>query len=199
MSARFLGYVFKERIVIKRRKGEVRYLMKSSNGTAKKDEMKVLDVLEQHAKESAYKIAERCGLSPQKVRRIIKRLEEKELIWGYSAITGENEKNLKHFILLVKRSNASFEATFKKEVVLKKLDDYNPGLVKIENIYLTHGGFDGVVTFYAPDLISAKKLVQAINERIGQYFNDYLLIETLFPIRKNSMKNPNIKNLIEYV
>jgi len=48
--------------------------------------MKVLDVLEQHAKDSISELSKRCGLSSQKVARIIKNLEKKKLIWGYSAI-----------------------------------------------------------------------------------------------------------------
>jgi len=92
-----------------------------------------------------------------------------------------------------------FDASFKKEVIFEKLDEYKTGSVKIEDIYLTHGSFDGVITFYAPDILSAKKLVQEIFRRIGKYFDDYLLLETLFPIRKQGIKNPQLKNLVEYL
>jgi hypothetical protein len=42
--------------------------------------------------------------------------------------------------------------------------------------------FDGVVTFYAKDILSAKKLVQAMSGRIGKYFKEYILLESLFSI-----------------
>jgi len=43
-----------------------------------KDEMIVLDVLEQHAKESIGEIAKKCGFSHQKVWRIIKKFRTEE-------------------------------------------------------------------------------------------------------------------------
>jgi DNA-binding Lrp family transcriptional regulator len=173
-------------------------LSKSNIETMKRDEIKVLDVLEQHAKESIDEIAKRCGLSRQKVARIIKRLEEKKIIWGYSAIADGESRDFKHYILLVKRNTIPFDASFKKELIFNKLDDYLPGLVKVENIYLTHGGFDGVVTFYTADLINAKKFIQELSKKIGKYFEEYLLLENLFPMRKQGVKNPQMKKLVEY-
>ena len=67
--------------------------------------MTVLDVLEQHANENINEIAKKCSFSHQKVRRIIKHLEEKNIIWGYSPITDKNGKDIKHFTLLTTRSN----------------------------------------------------------------------------------------------
>jgi len=57
----------------------VEILAKSSKETMMKDEIKVLDFLEQHAKESVEEIAKRSGVSRQKIWRIIKRLEENEI------------------------------------------------------------------------------------------------------------------------
>ncbi len=82
-------------------------------------------------------------------------------------------------------------------MVLGKLDSFIPELVKVEHIYLTHGSYGGVFTFYAPDLMTAKRLVQSITNSIGQYFDELVLLETLFPIRKSGLKNPQIKQLIE--
>ena len=172
-------------------------MARSSKETILHDEIKVMDALGQHSKDSVDEIAKSCGFSRQKVSRIIKNLEKNKIIWGYAVVTDETAKNLKHFTLLVKRSKVSFAASFKKEVVFEKLDYYNSDSVKIEDIYLTHGSYDGIVTFYALDIISAKKLVQEIFNRIGKYFDDYLLLETLVPIRKQSIKNPHLKDLVE--
>lgn len=161
--------------------------------------MKVLDVLKQHANENIRELSKRCGFSPQKVGRVIKNLEKEKRIWGYTAVEDGEANELKHFILLVKRSKVPFDAFFKKEIVFERLDDYNTGSVKIEDIYLAHGSFDGVITFYAPDIISAKKLVQELFRRIGKYFDDYRLLETLVPIRKQGLKNPQIEKLVEYL
>jgi DNA-binding Lrp family transcriptional regulator len=179
-------------------KRKVGLLSKSSVEAMEKDEMKVLDVLEHHAKESVDEIAKRCGFSRQKVWRTIKRLEENKIIWGYSAIADGESRDYKHYVLLVKRNTIPFDASFKKELIFDKLDNYLPDLVKIENIYLTHGNFDGVVTFYAVNLINAKKLIQEMSKKIGKYFEVYLLLETLFPMRKQGIKNPQMNKLVEY-
>jgi len=107
-------------------------------------------------------------------------------------------RDFKHYVLLVKRNTVPFDASFKKELIFDKLDDYLPDLVKIENIYLTHGSFDGVVIFYAVDLINAKKLIQEISKKIGKHFEVFLLLETLFPMRKQGLKNPQMNKLVEY-
>jgi DNA-binding Lrp family transcriptional regulator len=172
---------------------------KSSKETIEMDEIKVLDALEQHAKDNIGELGKRCGLSPQKVARIIKNLEAKKTIWGYTVITDEQAKNLKHFVVLVKRTNVPVDDTFRKEVVSALIDGQVPRLVKVENIYLTHGISDWIFTFYAPDLISAKKFVDGAFKRYSKYILEYNLIETLFPIRKQGLKNPQIKNLVEYL
>jgi DNA-binding Lrp family transcriptional regulator len=172
---------------------------KSSREMMEQDEIVVLHLLERHAKESIEEIVKRSGFSRQKVWRIIKHLEEDKVIWGYTAVTDKGKQNLKHFVLLLKRTMVPLEDAMRKEVITKKLDEFLPDIVEIENIYLTHGGYESVVTFYAPDLMTAKKVIDAISTRIGQYFKEYVLLETLFPIRKQGLKNPKIASLAEFI
>jgi DNA-binding Lrp family transcriptional regulator len=174
-------------------------MAKSSKETILHDEIKLMDALEQHAKENIDELAKRCGVSRQKVSRIIKRLEEKKIIWGYTAVTDETAKNLKHFNLLVKRTNVPFEDDVRKEVLFDKVDNIPSGLVKVENIYISHGMFDWIITFYAPDLVSAKKFVELLFNRRYKYIKEFFLIETLVPVRKHGLKNPRIKELVQFV
>jgi len=174
-------------------------MAKSSKETMKTDEMKVLDVLEQHAKESISELGKRCGFSPQRVARIIKNLEKEKIIWGYSAIADGTLRGFKHFVLLVKRNTVPFDAAFKKELAFEKIDGILSSVAKIENMFFTHGCFDVVVIFYAPSLIEAKDFIEKIYKRVGKYFGEYRLLETLVPIRKSSLKNPKNKELVEYL
>jgi DNA-binding Lrp family transcriptional regulator len=176
-------------------------LAKSSKETIQNDEIKVLTILEQHAKETVDEIAKRSGLSRQKVSKIIKRLEKDKVIWGYSAITGKEYKDRQshYFTLLVKRSAVPLNNATKSEVTLEILDDYLPSGVKIEDIIMTHGDWNAIITFYAPNLVSAKKVVESMTQRLGKYTKEYHLLEHLFPIRKNGFKNPEIKNLVDYI
>jgi Lrp/AsnC family leucine-responsive transcriptional regulator len=174
-------------------------MAKSSKEQIEQDEIKVLDALERNSKDSVDEIAKRCGFSRQKVWKIIKDLEKRKIIWGYTAVTDETAKNLKHFIVLVKRNNIPFGDDVKKEIILRQLDDYPMSIVKIENIYLTHGTSDWIFTFYAPDLISAKMFVNETFKRFSKFLQEYTFIETLLPVRKNGLKNPRITDLVDYV
>ena len=176
-------------------------MSKSSKDTILHDERKVMAVLAQNGKERIDEIAKQCRFSRQKVSRIIKDLEKRKIIWGYTAITGAEEKNLKHFILLVKRTTVPFDDTMRKEIGVTKLDDYFslPSFVRTESIYVTHGNYDWALTFYAPDIIAAKTLLNAFSVKFAQYIKEYLLLETLFPVRKNGFNNPEIRNLVEYL
>lgn len=173
--------------------------MKKNVETIRANSKKVLSVLEQNAKESIDVIAKKCGFSSQKVWRIIKHLEQEKLIWGYTVIADEEGKELKHYVLLLKRTMIPLDDSMQKEVVTGKLDRYLPNLVQIEDIILTHGKYDAMITFYAPNLITARKVIEALSQRIGKYFQEYILLETLFPIRKHYLKNPGIKNLAKYI
>jgi DNA-binding Lrp family transcriptional regulator len=64
-------------------------MSKSSREQIDKDEKKILSELVKNSNENIETIAKHCGFSRQKVWRAIKRLEEKGLIWGYTAIFNE--------------------------------------------------------------------------------------------------------------
>ena len=174
-------------------------MAKSSMETMQAERRKILQILEQNAKESVDGIAKKCGFSSQKVGRIIRQLEQEHIIWGYSIVMDEKGTELNHYVLLLKRTLVPLDDSMQREVLDEKLDKYLPPQVKIEDIILTHGRYDAMITFYAPGLLIARKVIESLSQRIGKYFQEYLLLETLFPIRKQSLKNPDIKNLTKYI
>jgi DNA-binding Lrp family transcriptional regulator len=174
-------------------------MAKTSEKQVLLDEIKVLNALEQQSKESIDEIAKSCGFSRQKVSRIIKNLEKNKIIWGYTAVTDEKAKNLKHFTLLVKRTNVPFDDDIRKEVSFDKIDNRITDLIKIENIYATHGIADFIFTFYAPDIISAKRFVNKLFSRHSTHIKECFILETLLPIRKQGLKNPQLKDLVHYI
>lgn len=163
------------------------------------DERKLLAELQKNAKEHINIIANNCGFTRQKTWRLLKQMEKDHKIWGYTAIEDGTVNEQKQFILLVKRSVIPFDREMKREVIMEKLEDYIPNEIQIDDIFVTHGMYDGVVIFYAKNLLSAKKFIQEISRRIGKYFKEFVLIETLFPVQKQGMKNPQIKNLVDFI
>jgi DNA-binding Lrp family transcriptional regulator len=174
-------------------------MTKTKRNQALQDQIKVLNALEENSKETIKELKKKCGFSHQKIWRIIKNLETNNTIWGHTIVSDENAKNLKHFIVLVKRNKKPFNETIRKEIVNDKIDNFPPNLVKVENIYITHGMADIVITLYAADLFSAKKFLDYTAKRLKQQIEDYTLIETLFPIRKQGFKNPQIKQFVDYI
>jgi DNA-binding Lrp family transcriptional regulator len=175
-------------------------MAKTSKTQVEQDVVKVLDALEQHSKESIDEIAKSCGFSRQKVSRIIKNLERNKVIWGYPPITENNGGNDKHFTLLVKRTLVPIDNEIRKEVNSDRIDNRIPGLVKMENIYTTNGDIcDFIFTFYAPDLISAKKFVESLFKRHSDHIKHYYLLETMVHMRKQGLKNPQMKDLVDYI
>ncbi len=80
-------------------------MAKSSKKQIDQDEKKVIEQLQRNSNESIDKIAKQCGFSRQKVWRIIKRLESNKTIWGYTAVPDKEKQGVRHYFLLIKRSN----------------------------------------------------------------------------------------------
>jgi DNA-binding Lrp family transcriptional regulator len=164
------------------------------------DEQKVLSVLQTNAHLSIDVIAKKCGFSRQKVWRIIKKLEEQKTIWGYTAIYDEEQYNLKHFIMLMKRSTAPIDQKVINEILTTRLDDLLPGsIVKMEHIEYVHGSYDGIFTFFTHDLVTAKKFCERFQERFHQYIASVEILEGILFLRKQMLPNPNLKKQIRYL
>jgi len=174
-------------------------MAKSSRRLIEQDEQKVIEILEQDAKEAIDTIAKKSGFSRQKVWRIIKKLEEEKTIWGYTTIIDDTIFGFHHYILMLKRSNEPVQDSHRHEVIFEKVDKYLPGSVKVDDIFYTNGMYDLVITFYAHNLMDAKKFSQAIFTHNLKLFKDHILLDTIFPIRKKTLKNPKIKNLVDYL
>ncbi len=173
---------------------------KSSQKRLIEDEKKILDILQVNAQASIDDIAKKCGFSRQKVWRIIKKLEEDKAIWGYTAICEQERYNLKHFIMMMKRSTTPIDQKVMHEVLTTRLDDLVPeSNIVIENIEYIHGSFDGIFSFYAPDLIAAKRFSDRFKEHFNEYVSEVELLEGIFFIRNQRLTNPNLKKLINYL
>jgi len=174
-------------------------MTKSSIKQLNEDENKILAELQANCRENIDTIAKHCGFSRQKVWRLIKKLEEEKKIWGYAAITDEETNDLKHYILLIQRSSAPLQESHKKELIFEKVDKYLPGMVKVDDVYYTHGVHDLMITFFAHDITNAKKFAQEVFEKNRNMLKDYTILQTLFPIRMKGFKNPQMKKIVEFI
>jgi DNA-binding Lrp family transcriptional regulator len=175
-------------------------MAKGSKESMAKDEQKVLSILQSNGKDSIDSIAKKCRFSRQKVWRILKKAEKKKTIWGYSAIINEESLGLKHYSMLFKRTTQPASKKMIDEITFEKLDDIFTGLnFRIENIYYVHGSYDGIISFWADSLVTAKKFTNSFSMHMEGLVESIDLLETILSIRKRTIKNPDIKKLSEFL
>ena len=174
-------------------------MAKSSKKQIREDELKVLSILQQNARESADSIAEKCGFSRQKAWRIINRLEENKTIWGYGTIVDGEKIELKEYLILIKKTNEPVQDL--ADVIIsrdieRKSEDLN---INIESSHYLHGLYDWAIEFTAKDLKQAKRFTELLNATYRRYIQELMLIEKIFSVKKNGISNPDIKKLKEFV
>ena len=175
-------------------------MSKSSKNQMDQDEKKVLSELVKNANKNIETIAKLCRFSKQKTWRIIKRLEAKELIWGYTAIFDEEKMGLKHFMVLIKRSMKRLDESTIDIIVSRKLEDLIKDIgITIESSSYVHGDYDWVLTFTAKDIIHAKKFSDSLLVLHPGSIEKISIMETLMFIKKHYILNPEKSRLKEFL
>lgn len=169
-------------------------MAKVSQEQSLEDERKVIEILRTHAKDDIEYIAKRCKFSSQKVWRIISKLEKEKHIWGYSAVVDDEYVGLCHYYMQISRSGVPLSKGIIEEVLFTRLDDIVPGSqITIENIEYVNGLCDAVVTFFAKNIMVAKRFMEKFNQHFQPYVVNLYLCESVYTIRRCGLRNPNIK------
>lgn len=169
----------------------------STTSELRDDEHNVLLILRTNAKMKPEEIATHCGFSKQKVARIIAKLEKDKTIWGYSAVIDDERSSLSHFYMLLRRGDRPYDDTCKKAVLKTRLEDLVPGSsIMIENISLVNGQFDVVFSFWAKDLVEAKKFSEHYLKKFKPWTKDVTILEDILAIRRDGQRNPKIEEKI---
>jgi len=175
-------------------------MSKSSKDQMDQDEKRVLSELVKNANKNIETIAKLCKFSKQKTWRIIKRLETKDLIWGYTAIFNEEKMGLKHFMILIKRSMQRLDETTITKIVSRKLEEISKDVgVTIESSSYVHGDYDWVITLTAKDIIQAKKFSDQLVTFHPGAIEKITILETLIFIKKHYILNPEKSRLKEFL
>jgi DNA-binding Lrp family transcriptional regulator len=175
-------------------------MAKSSKDQIEQDEKKLLSELVKNSKENIDTIAKHCGFSRQKAWRMIKQLEAKNLIWGYTAVFDEEKLGLIHFMLLVKRTTKQLEKTTADRIISRKIEDFAAELgIAIESSFYVHGEYDWVTTFTAKDIRQAKKLSDAFVTLHPGIIEKITILQTLMFIRKQYILNPDKSKLKDFL
>lgn len=172
---------------------------KISKAQIDKDEKRILTELQKNANESIDGIAKRCGFSRQKVWRTIKGLEQKHMIWGYTAIIDTMKNDLRHYTLLIKRSPQQLMENTINIIASRKLEEIvSESGVVVESSYYIHGEFDWILTFTAQNIMSAKKFREAVLNLHPGIIEKTSLLETLFTVKDHYILNPEAGKLKDF-
>jgi DNA-binding Lrp family transcriptional regulator len=156
------------------------------------DEQKILGLLFSDAHGSVEILSKKCGFSCQKARRIIKNLEERGTIWGYTTVSDDKDTDKTHFTMLLKRANKPISPELVSDFLRNPLQAILPEKIQLETIEYTHGPYDGIITFYTDSLRTAKKFAEVTLEHFRGYFSEIHLLESLVVFQRCGIINPHI-------
>ena len=153
-----------------------------------------------NSKENIDTIAKHCGFSRQKAWRLIKQLEAKKMIWGYTAVFDEEKIGLIHFILMLKRTTRKAEEKEVDIIVSRKTEDLAKAMgITIESSAYLHGEYDWILTFTAEDLTHAKRFSDIVISQYPAFIEKITIMQTLMFMRKHYVLNPDRKKLKDYM
>lgn len=162
------------------------------------DEKKIINQLLQNANKSINEIAKSCSFSRQKVWRIIKNLEKRNIIWGYTAIIDEAKQELGYYQVLIKRTNQPISKKLLDTIVSRELGKNSEkiGVRIISSIY-TNGIYDWIISFVARNVKEAKRFVERLNILFEGHVSEIHLLESMFSVQKGGIENPEKEKLLE--
>ena len=175
-------------------------MAKSSKDKIEQDEKKLLTELVKNSKENIDTIAKHCGFSRQKTWRMMKQLEAKKVIWGYTAVLDVEKIGQTYFILMLKRTTRQVEEKEVDIIVSRKTENLAAELgITIESSSFVHGEYDWIMTFTAEDIIQAKKFSDIVINLYPNSIEKITIMQTLMFIRKNHVLNPERKKLKDFM
>jgi len=171
-------------------------MAKSSKKQINEDTQLILDELQKNSNSSVNDIANKLGFSRQKVWRIIKDLENDNTIWGYTAVVDANKTGRKRFYILIKRASRSTPEEKIDSMVKRDLRKEATKLgVQYESSYYVNGSYDALICVTADDIKQMNRFSNSLRKLYGANMSEIHVLEVLFPVGRNGIDNPNIKDL----
>ena len=169
---------------------------KKSKNDVFEDEKRVMRALQKDARQSIDILAKTCGFSRQKVWRIMKRLEEQKIIWGYHAIIEDDIFAHNRYYVLIKRTTKgvtenALDTVIKRELKteMEKMDIY------LEDSCLILGSYDWLISLTAENIRRVKRFTESFNQLFRDYVQGIDILEVIFPVEKSGVQNPNLKEI----
>lgn len=171
---------------------------KKSNKQIEKDEKKVINELQTNARESINVIAQKLGMSRQKVWKIIKKLEKNKTIWGFCTILDDKKLNLNRYLMLIQSSpKPIFNLIDKISNLPLQMKGKEIG-INIQSGGFINGIYDWVIVFTAKDMNHANKFKELLLKEYSSILTKVVIMEYIFQIKLSEIENPDVKKLKDY-
>ena len=176
---------------------------KKSRSQNLEDKDKVIDCLLRDPSCSVQTLSERCQLSIQQVYRILRILEEEDIIYGNPLVLNLSKLGMKRYIIFATRSGkpadqTSLDSSLYSEKFLRRIRDRNLDIIP-EDDYTCTGAFDMVTIFLAKNIMDANKYLDLIRTVSNEYFSSFMVSEVLFTTRKNMLPTPERDAFVNYM
>ena len=173
-------------------------MLKSNNELEEKKRI-ILKSLLKDPTRSDRLIALSIGSYRQKIWRERKKLENENIVWGYTAVVNESKYNYVVYLVLLKLKPMSKELA---DLMTKRKGRHEPEKqnIRLINVLFVNGEYDCMIMFSAPNHAAARRYYDSL--RIA--YNEFLLekpaiINVNFAVVREGKTNPELMKLYEFV
>lgn len=172
---------------------------KKSIGNKMSYEDELLESLLKDPTKSIREIGKELNSYRQKIWRKKKKLENENVIWGYTAVVDESRMNHVMYIVLLKLKPMNQElADIMVERIIKKIPQKQQ--VHQINVLYINGQYDLIVMFTSPNHSTARRYYDSIRSS----YEDFLLekpviVDVNFSLIREGKINPELKNLYDFI
>jgi len=172
-------------------------MSKSSDKKIEEDKNNIIRMLTEDSRQSPNEIAKKLGFSRQKAWKLIKEIEREKKIWGYTAITGEEDDNGVTFFALTKNKIPMFDYI---DTIIKRIKERCIGELDIQvtGTFYLNGSYDWITIFTAKNITEAKIFCSYMEKHYGKYIERVELLESVFPLIKCGKINPELEKIKKF-
>lgn len=159
----------------------------------------VLSALLEDPTRSLRQIAQKLGSYRQKIWRKKKQLEQKNIIWGYTAVVDDCAQNHVLYITLLTMKPISKDLVY---LITNRVTNqqFKKQQIRLINVLFVNGQYDWVITFSAPDHATARRYYDSLRIAYEPYLLEKpVIIDVNFSLIREGKINPNIHNLKKFI
>jgi len=155
-------------------------------------EIKILEELHENARISLSELSKKTGLARQTIAKIIKDMEKKNKIWGYTTIFDPSLIGFKPFVLLGKIDLAIDQEQFLKKATSPKFIDENLTRFGLTTSMFLHGKENLFGILWAKDIKEANKVANFYMNALKPNLKELDVLDVVSIFRFNGIANPKI-------